>query len=382
MNHGGRGLLGDAPHLSAAPSTYSYGQQPSQQAVQATNQPQINEYQQMALTALFSNPPPPPNTQTPPPPPPPPQQQHQHPGMGLLGDSPQVVAPPPLNPNIAALAAAAATRAMFQQQQQQQQQQNVPLKTVTPTIQSRSQHPKQNRTMLIQQFRKLREVKGRVIILQFKQAASDEQVLQIGNHFGRLKNYLNVKQKAWVEYFEHEVAMAAMERIADHEMLHLDEPIEVSTSSWSEIKRKDGRDLWRSDPKYQEPEQQQQQPRKRKFDEPCLDSSQSQPYSPKVARTDSSSDSSFRPRETSSRKCDVIDLDTGEDDTADRIANSISMALKNLRKVEDGQVRMESGAANQAQVDAIEIVSILGKIKRDQEQLNRAKSTLVTDLAL
>ena len=79
--------------------------------------------------------------------------------MGLLGDSPQVVAPPPLNPNIAALAAAAATRAMFQQQQQQQQQQNVPLKTVTPTIQSRSQHPKQNRTMLIQQFRKLREVK-------------------------------------------------------------------------------------------------------------------------------------------------------------------------------------------------------------------------------
>ena len=81
MNHGGRGLLGDAPHLSAAPSTYSYGQQPSQQAVQATNQPQINEYQQMALTALFSNPPPPPNTQTPPPPPPPPQQQHQ---VGLL----------------------------------------------------------------------------------------------------------------------------------------------------------------------------------------------------------------------------------------------------------------------------------------------------------
>ena len=39
------------------------------------------------------------------------------------------------------------------------------------------------------------------------------------------------------------------------------------------------------------------------------------------------------------------------------------MALKNLRKVEDGQVRMDSGAANQAQVDAIEIVSILGKIK-------------------
>ena len=38
-----------------------------------------------------------------------------------------------------------------------------------------------------------------------------------------------MKQKAWVEYFEHEVAMAAMERIADHEMLHLDEPIEVST---------------------------------------------------------------------------------------------------------------------------------------------------------
>ena len=40
------------------------------------------------------------------------------------------------------------------------------------------------------------------------------------------------------------------------------------------------------------------------------------------------------------------------------------MALKNLRKVEDGQCRgMEPGAVNQAQVDAIEIVSILGKIK-------------------
>ena len=39
------------------------------------------------------------------------------------------------------------------------------------------------------------------------------------------------------------------------------------------------------------------------------------------------------------------------------------MALKNLRKVEDGQAGMEPGAVNQAQVDAIEIVSILGKIK-------------------
>ena len=81
------------------------------------------------------------------------------PGIGLLGDAP-VVPPlpvggaPPLNPNIAALAAAAATRAMFQQQQQQK----TPLKTVTPTA-TKIQHPKQNRAMLIQQFRKLREAK-------------------------------------------------------------------------------------------------------------------------------------------------------------------------------------------------------------------------------
>ena len=78
------------------------------------------------------------------------------PGIGLLGDAP-VVPPlpvggaPPLNPNIAALAAAAATRAMFQQQK-------TPLKTVTPTA-TKIQHPKQNRAMLIQQFRKLREAK-------------------------------------------------------------------------------------------------------------------------------------------------------------------------------------------------------------------------------
>ena len=75
----------------------------------------------------------------------------------MLGDAP-VSSPlpvgggaPPLNPNIAALAAAAATRAMFQQQK-------TTLKTVTPT-QTKIQHPKQNRAMLIQQFRKLREAK-------------------------------------------------------------------------------------------------------------------------------------------------------------------------------------------------------------------------------
>ena len=148
MNHG-RGLLGDAPHLSAAPSTYTYAQQQTAAAQVQQQQPQMADYQQMALSALFANPPPPPSTQTPPPPPPPPQQQLKHHGMGLLGDSPQVA------PNIAAMAAAAATRAMFQQQQQ-----NVPLKTVQPTIQARSQqYPKQNRAMLIQQFRKLREVK-------------------------------------------------------------------------------------------------------------------------------------------------------------------------------------------------------------------------------
>ena len=148
MNHG-RGLLGDAPHLSAAPSTYTYAQQQQTAAAQVQQQqPQMADYQQMALSALFANPPPPPSTQTPPPPPPPQQQQLKHHGMGLLGDS-------PVAPNIAAMAAAAATRAMFQQQQQ-----NVPLKTVQPTIQARSQqYPKQNRTMLIQQFRKLREVK-------------------------------------------------------------------------------------------------------------------------------------------------------------------------------------------------------------------------------
>ena len=71
----------------------------------------------------------------------------------------------------------------------------------------------------------------------------------------------------------------------------------------------------------------------------------------------------------------------GEDDTADRIANSISMALKNLRKVEGGQVKMDSKSVDQSQVDAIEIVSILGKIKRDQE-LQRAKTSLVTNLDL
>ena len=74
----------------------------------------------------------------------------------MLGDAP-VASPlpvggaPPLNPNIAALAAAAATRAMFQQQK-------TTLKTVTPTT-TKIQHPKQNRAMLIQQFRKLREAK-------------------------------------------------------------------------------------------------------------------------------------------------------------------------------------------------------------------------------
>ena len=57
------------------------------------------------------------------------------------------------------------------------------------------------------------------------------------------------------------------------------------------------------------------------------------------------------------------------------------MALKNLRKVEGGQVKMDSKSVDQSQVDAIEIVSILGKIKRDQE-LQRAKTSLVTNLDL
>ena len=69
---------------------------------------------------------------------------------------------------------------------------------------------------------------GTVFILQFNKEASDEQVLQIGRHFGSLRNFLNMKKKAWLEYYDHETAMDAMERIGDQEMLHLDEPIEVS----------------------------------------------------------------------------------------------------------------------------------------------------------
>ena len=42
---------------------------------------------------------------------------------------------------------------------------------------------------------------------------------------------------------------------------------------------------------------------------------------------------------------------------------------------------MDPQSVQQAQVDAIEIVSILGKIKRDQE-LQKAKTSLVTDLDL
>lgn len=42
---------------------------------------------------------------------------------------------------------------------------------------------------------------------------------------------------------------------------------------------------------------------------------------------------------------------------------------------------MDSQSVEQAQIDAIEIISILGKIKRDQE-LQKAKTSLVTDLDL
>ena len=88
----------------------------------------------------------------------------------------------------------------------------------------------------------------------------------------------------------------------------------------------------------------------------------------------------FNPKNTLLQASQLL-IFLGEDDTADRIANSISMALKNLRKVEGGQVKMDSKSVDQSQVDAIEIVSILGKIKRDQE-LQRAKTSLVTNLDL
>ena len=42
---------------------------------------------------------------------------------------------------------------------------------------------------------------------------------------------------------------------------------------------------------------------------------------------------------------------------------------------------MNPESVEQAQIDAIEIISILGKIKRDQE-LQKAKTSLVTDLDL
>lgn len=63
------------------------------------------------------------------------------------------------------------------------------------------------------------------------------------------------------------------------------------------------------------------------------------------------------------------------------MASSIGLALKNLRRVENGSVKMDSQSVEQAQIDAIEIISILGKIKRDQE-LQKAKTSLVTDLDL
>ena len=67
-----------------------------------------------------------------------------------------------------------------------------------------------------------------MLILVFKKHANDNQVVEIGRHFGKLRNYLNIKYKAWLEYYDHDVAMDALERINDQEMLHLDDPIEVS----------------------------------------------------------------------------------------------------------------------------------------------------------
>ena len=92
----------------------------------ASQMNQMNDYQQMALSALFASAPPPPpptqNTAAPPPPPPQPQgAKFPTPGVGLLGDAPpgqqpmpsQIPIPAdPQNP-VAILAAAAAARAMM-----------------------------------------------------------------------------------------------------------------------------------------------------------------------------------------------------------------------------------------------------------------------------
>ena len=87
--------------------------------------------------------------------------------------------------------------------------------------------------------------------------ATDEQVLQIGKVFGDVKNYLNTQKvrkyykkarmgflyrthsmsaneriqnsngKAWLEFYEHEMALLALERIGRQEIFHLNDPIEA-----------------------------------------------------------------------------------------------------------------------------------------------------------
>ena len=79
-------------------------------------------------------------------------------------------------------------------------------------------------------------------------------------------------------------------------------------SSWERISRKDGKDLWRTCPDYYK--EMDKRDRKRQHEEQNGHS----PVPSKVARTDS--DSSFRPRETSSRiprkaPTEIIDLDSG-----------------------------------------------------------------------
>jgi len=358
-NEPGRGLLGDAPG--------QFRSHPDIMGQRTTNQ--MSGHNGVNLSALFSasHPPTPPNTPSPGSTP----GTVGRAGIGLLGDAPPGVGPG----GPSGLSGGPLGHNPVLRHFQNSPGQPIPPNNVPNMMNNNTQSPKiiqkQNKNTLAQQIKKLKEIKGRVIILNLTKPATDEQVLQIGKVFGDVKNYLNTQKnsngKAWLEFYEHEMALLALERIGRQEIFHLNDPIEAGASTWKQIIRKDGRDLWKSSESGEH-----DGIRKRKlttsnevgllgdcpFDEPPSkvrrNSGTSQLSYPSVKSEE------FTPIATSS-------IVPNEKDSSDlSLPSLVAMALTSAKEIENGHpMSFSSDVLRNCLTESIELVSILGKINRD-----------------
>lgn len=106
--------------------------------------------------------------------------------------------------------------------------------------------------MLTKDLGKLRAQEGKVIIVTTKTPISEEDLINMAEPYGQLhnaipsrQNSIDTQHKGWVEFEEHGEALNFYEAGFKRYVVHHGEPIGVGISNWKDIKRKDGKDLWR-----------------------------------------------------------------------------------------------------------------------------------------